>query len=176
MIEIRTFDNLNLQSGSRVFYRVDYNVPLEGTRITDATRIEETLPTLRRLRERGAAIVIASHLGRPKRERKEKYSLKPVRERLSELLGVDVQWADDCIGAEAEQKAGALAPGDVLLLCCDGLSNLVEDAEMLQAVGGSALDEAPARLIALANDRGGDDNITVVVIRVDESTTPAPAA
>ncbi|MFZ2493561.1 MAG: phosphoglycerate kinase, partial [Thermoanaerobaculia bacterium] len=116
MIEIRTFDTLNLQPGSRVFYRVDYNVPLEGSRITDATRIEETLPTLRRLRERGAAIVVASHLGRPKGERKEKYSLKPVRERLAELLELDVQWADDCIGDEAEQKARSLAPGGILLL------------------------------------------------------------
>ncbi|HEX6159989.1 MAG TPA: phosphoglycerate kinase [Thermoanaerobaculia bacterium] len=116
MIEIRTLDRLNLSSGSRVFYRVDYNVPLEGTRITDATRIEETLPTLRRLREAGAAIVIASHLGRPKGERNDKYSLAPVRERLAELLGADVQWADDCSGPETEAKAAALGPGQVLLV------------------------------------------------------------
>lgn len=116
MIEIRTLDRLNLSSGSRVFYRVDYNVPLEGTRITDATRIEETLPTLRRLREAGAAIVIASHLGRPKGERNDKYSLAPVRERLAELLGTDVQWAGDCSGPETEAEAAALGPGQVLLV------------------------------------------------------------
>ncbi|HET7436741.1 MAG TPA: phosphoglycerate kinase [Thermoanaerobaculia bacterium] len=112
MITIRTLDDLAFHSGDRVFYRVDYNVPLEGTRITDATRIEETLPTLRLLRDRGAALILASHLGRPKGERKEKYSLKPVRERLAELLGVDVQWADDCVGIDTSQ----LKAGDVLLL------------------------------------------------------------
>jgi phosphoglycerate kinase len=116
MIEIRTVDQLDLDAGKRVFYRVDYNVPLDGSRITDATRIEETLPTLMMLRERGAAIVIASHLGRPKGERKEKYSLAPVREKLAELLDIDVQWANDCVGADVEAKARALKPGEVLLV------------------------------------------------------------
>ncbi|HET8799031.1 MAG TPA: phosphoglycerate kinase [Thermoanaerobaculia bacterium] len=116
MITIRTLEDLPLASGSRVFYRVDYNVPLEGTRITDATRIEETLPTLRLLRDKGAAIVIASHLGRPKGERKEKYSLAPVRETLAALLGTDVQWADDCIGDDAAAKAARLGAGEVLLV------------------------------------------------------------
>jgi phosphoglycerate kinase len=116
MITIRTLDKLNFASGTRVFYRVDYNVPLDGTRITDATRIEETLPTIRMLRERGAAIVIASHLGRPKGERKEKYSLAPVRDRLAELTGAAVAWADDCVGADAEEKASRLGPGEILLV------------------------------------------------------------
>ena len=109
MIAIRTLDQLNIPAGTRVFYRVDYNVPLEGTTISDATRIEETLPTLRILRDRGAAIVLASHLGRPKGERKEKYSLKPVREKLAELTGADVQWADDCVGVDTSNlKAGEM--------------------------------------------------------------------
>jgi phosphoglycerate kinase len=112
MIRIRTLDQLSWQSGARVFYRVDYNVPLEGTRITDATRIEQTLPTLRMLRERGAAVVLASHLGRPKGQRNEKYSLKPVREKLAELIGVDVRWADDCVGVDTS-KLGA---GELLLV------------------------------------------------------------
>src|SRR4051794_2679955 len=116
MIKIRTIDDLNLTPGARVFYRVDYNVPLDGARITDATRIEETLPTLCRLRDAGAAIVIASHLGRPKGERKSKYSLEPIREKLAELLGADVQWSNDCVGDDAELKANALNPGEVLLL------------------------------------------------------------
>jgi phosphoglycerate kinase len=116
MITIRTLDDLSFFSGSRVFYRVDYNVPIDGARIADATRIEETLPTLHRLRESGAAIVIASHLGRPKGERKAKYSLEPVRAKLAELLEVDVQWAADCTGDEAETKASGLKPGHVLLL------------------------------------------------------------
>lgn len=114
MIQIKTIDHLPLPA--RVFYRVDYNVPLEGSRITDATRIEETLPTLRVLREKGCPVVIASHLGRPKGERKPKYSLEPVRARLAELLGTDVQWSTDCIGDEARRKANALQPGQVLLL------------------------------------------------------------
>jgi phosphoglycerate kinase len=110
MITIRTLDHLPLPA--RVFYRVDYNVPLEGTRVSDATRIEETLPTLRRLRDAGCSVVIASHLGRPKGQRNPMYSLAPVRAKLAELLGAEVQWADDCVGADVTQ----LKPGDVLLL------------------------------------------------------------
>ncbi len=116
MITIRTLDDLSLPRGVRVFYRVDYNVPLDSARITDATRIEETLPTLRRLRDAGAAVVIASHLGRPKGERKTKYSLEPIRAKLAELLDSEVQWANDCVGDEAEAKASVLQPGHVLLL------------------------------------------------------------
>lgn len=116
MIRIRTVDELDIPPGSRVFYRVDYNVPLEGTTVSDATRIEETLSTLHLLRERGAAIILASHLGRPKGTRNEKYSLKPVRDKLASLTALPVQWADDCVGAEAERKAGALKPGELLLV------------------------------------------------------------
>src|SRR5687768_17111852 len=116
MITIRTIDKLPLKSGSRVFYRVDYNVPLEGTKITDATRIEETLSTIKLLRERGAALVIASHLGRPKGKRDPNFSLKPVRQKLSALVGAEVQWADDCIGPDAEEKASKLGPGELLLV------------------------------------------------------------
>ena len=115
MIKIRTIDQLALR-GSRVFYRVDYNVPLDGDRITDATRIEQTLPTLRLMRDRDAAIVIASHLGRPKGHRNAKDSLQPVRAKLAELMGIDVQWANDCVGAEAEGKAWQLKTGQLLLL------------------------------------------------------------
>ena len=112
MIRIRTLDDLSFPRGARIFYRVDYNVPLEGTRITDATRIEATLPTIRRLRDAGAALVLASHLGRPKGERKEKYSLEPVREALAAKLGADVQWEDDCVGADT----ASLRAGELLLL------------------------------------------------------------
>jgi len=115
MIQIRTVDQLPIKGG-RVFYRVDYNVPMEGTNITDSTRIEETLPTVRLLRERDASLIIASHLGRPKGQRNEKYSLKPVRAKLAELAGADVQWANDCVGPEAEEKASQLKAGQLLLL------------------------------------------------------------
>lgn len=112
MIRIRTLDHLSFPRGARVFYRVDYNVPLEGTRITDTTRIDETIPTIRRLRDAGAALVLASHLGRPKGERKEKYSLKPVREQLAAALGTDVRWADDALTADTS----SLREGELLLL------------------------------------------------------------
>jgi len=116
MIHIRTLSDLTIPRGARVFYRVDYNVPLDGTRITDATRIEETLPTLRLLRDAGARVVIASHLGRPKGERKPKYSLAPVREKLAELAKTNVGWSDDCTGPDALEKSRALHDGDLLLL------------------------------------------------------------
>jgi phosphoglycerate kinase len=84
--------------------------------VSDATRIEATLPTHRRLRDAGCSIVIASHLGRPKGQHNPKYSLEPVREKLAELLAVDVQWASDCVGDEATSRAAALQAGQVLLL------------------------------------------------------------
>jgi phosphoglycerate kinase len=116
MIQIRTLSDVTIPRGARVFYRVDYNVPLDGARITDATRIEETLPTLRLLRDAGARVVIASHLGRPKGERKPKYSLAPVREKLAELAKADVGWSDDCTGPDVVDKSRALRDGDLLLL------------------------------------------------------------
>jgi phosphoglycerate kinase len=102
--------------GKRVFIRVDFNVPLTNGAIGDDTRIRETLPTLRFAMERGARLVLASHLGRPKGKADPKYSLKPVAPRLSELLGKPVEFAADCVGAETEAKSKALQDGDVLLL------------------------------------------------------------
>jgi phosphoglycerate kinase len=106
---------LNL-AGKRVFIRVDFNVPLEGARVTDDTRIRETLPTLRFASEKGAKLVLASHLGRPKGKPDPKYSLKPAAAKLAELLGKPVEFAADCVGAEAEAKSKALAEGGVLVL------------------------------------------------------------
>lgn len=116
MIRIRTLDTLDIKPGNRVFYRVDYNVPLDGGVISDATRIEETLPTLRLLLERGAAVIMAAHLGRPKGKRDEKDSLAPVRSKLAELIGTEVAWAADCVGEATETQAAALAPSHILLL------------------------------------------------------------
>jgi phosphoglycerate kinase len=107
--------DLNL-GGQRVFIRVDFNVPLDGAHVTDDTRIRETLPTLRLAIERGARLVLASHLGRPKGKVNPKYSLAPVAARLKELLGKPVEFAADCIGVDAEAKSKALKNGDVLLL------------------------------------------------------------
>jgi phosphoglycerate kinase len=103
-------------AGKRVFIRVDFNVPLEGATVTDDTRIRETLPTLRLALERGARLVVASHLGRPKGKVNLKYSLAPVAARLTDLLGQPIEFASDCVGAEAEAKSSALKSGHVLLL------------------------------------------------------------
>lgn len=103
-------------SGKRVFIRVDFNVPLDGAKVTDDTRIRETLPTIRLAMDRGARIVLAAHLGRPKGKVNPKYSLAPVAARLQELLGKPVAFASDCAGPEAEAKSKALGNGDILLL------------------------------------------------------------
>jgi phosphoglycerate kinase len=111
-LSIRDLD----MAGKRVFIRVDFNVPLDGNKVSDDTRIRETVPTLRLAIERGARLVLASHLGRPKGKANPKYSLAPAAARLKELLAQPVEFAADCIGAEAEAKSKALANGGVLLL------------------------------------------------------------
>jgi phosphoglycerate kinase len=114
-----TVRDLNVR-GKRVFVRVDYNVPLEEKDgqmvITDATRIVETLPTLKLLIEQGGRLILTAHLGRPKGQREPTMSLRPVATRLGELLGRQVTFVDDCIGEKVEKAAGALKDGDVLLL------------------------------------------------------------
>src|SRR3984885_2581348 len=106
--------------GKRVFMRVDYNVPLEEKDghmvITDTTRIVETLPTLRLLIEKGAKIILAAHLGRPKGKREPSMSLRPVAEELSKMLGRPVAFVDDCIGEKVEKAVAALKAGEILLL------------------------------------------------------------
>ena len=106
--------------GQQVFLRVDFNVPFEpspdGPKVSDDTRIQETLPTLNLLLEKGASLVLASHLGRPKGKPVEKYSLRPIAAHLSKLLQRPVHFASDCIGPIADQARASLKPGEVLLL------------------------------------------------------------
>jgi phosphoglycerate kinase len=103
-------------AGRRVLVRVDFNVPLEGGLVADDTRIRAALPTIELLRERGAALVLVSHLGRPKGKRDKALSMRPVAERLAELLGAEVKQAPAVIGGDVETMVGGLGPGDVLLL------------------------------------------------------------
>jgi len=115
-IACRTVEQLPVE-GKKVLVRVDYNVPLDDKgNITDDTRIQETLPTLKLLTQRGAALILCAHMGRPKGKPNPQYSLKPVAKRLEELLKKPVQMAPDCIGPETAQLAKELKAGDILLL------------------------------------------------------------
>ena len=112
---MQTMDKFNF-AGSKAFVRVDFNVPLdENFNITDDTRIRAAIPTLKKIINDGGSVIIGSHLGRPKGVT-DKYSLKHIVGRVSELLGVEVQFANDCIGQEAIDKSAALKPGQALLL------------------------------------------------------------
>ena len=110
-----TIRDLELR-GKRVFIRVDFNVPLKDGVITDDTRIQEALPTLKLAIEKGGRLVLASHLGRPKGGPDLKYSLKPAAKKLEELLGKPVAFAADCVGRDVEAKSEALKDGDILVL------------------------------------------------------------
>lgn len=111
---LRTLRDLDV-SGKRVLVRCDFNVPLENGEITDDRRITEALPTIRFLLEQGAAIVLASHLGRPKGVTPE-FSLRPVADRLTQLLGQKVELLPDCVGSVVEAKIGHMEPGEAVLL------------------------------------------------------------
>ncbi|MCL1934392.1 MAG: phosphoglycerate kinase [Candidatus Azobacteroides sp.] len=112
---MQTIDNFNF-SGQKVFIRVDFNVPLdEKFNITDDTRIRAAIPTLKKILSDGGCAIIGSHLGRPTGV-SEKYSLKHILSRITELLGVHVDFANDCLGREAIEKSAALKPGQALLL------------------------------------------------------------
>ncbi len=114
-----TVNDLDVR-GKRVFVRVDYNVPMEEKDgqmvINDATRIKETLPTLDLLINKGAKIILAAHLGRPKGQREPSMSLRPVAAKLADMINRPVAFVDDCIGEKVENTVGALKEGDVLLL------------------------------------------------------------
>lgn len=102
--------------GKKVLVRVDFNVPIHDGKVGDDTRIRAALPTLTYLLQNGAALILCSHLGRPKQGPDPKYSLRPVANHLAGLLGQEVLFAEDCIGPKAEEAAARLRPGQVLLL------------------------------------------------------------
>lgn len=103
--------------GKKVLIRVDFNVPLdEQYQITDDTRIRAAIPTIKKIQADGGSVILMSHFGRPKEGPAEKYSLRHLLPHLKELLGTEVQFASDCIGEEAQNKARSLKPGEVLLL------------------------------------------------------------
>jgi phosphoglycerate kinase len=110
MFNKKTIEDIDLQ-GKRVLVRVDYNVPIKDGKVGDDTRIRAAMPTLEYLLGQNAAVILCSHLGRPKGSPNPKYSLQPVATYLSELLDRPVAFSEDCIGPVAVEAAKALAPG-----------------------------------------------------------------
>ncbi len=113
---MKTTGDLGDLRGKRVLVRSDLNVPLDGTTITDDGRIRASAPTIKSLAEAGARVIVCAHLGRPKGAPEARYSLAPVADRLGEVLGIPVVFADDTVGEDAQAKAAALEDGQVLLL------------------------------------------------------------
>jgi len=138
---MQTIDKFNF-AGKKAFVRVDFNVPLnENFEITDDTRIRAALPTLKKILADGGSVIIASHMGRPKKNPDLKYSLKAILPHVSDLLGVDVKFAPDCANDEAARMAAALKPGEALML-----ENLrfYEEEEGKPRLADSATDEEKA--------------------------------
>jgi phosphoglycerate kinase len=117
MGDIRTLDDLGDVAGRTVLVRLDLNVPMQDGEVTDASRIERSVPTVAELRDKNAKVVVLSHFGRPKGKRESSMSLRPLCRPLGAALGgIEVAFAEDCIGEPAERAVAALQPGDVLLL------------------------------------------------------------
>jgi len=115
MFNKKTIEDLDV-SGKRVLVRVDFNVPLADGKVSDDTRIQAALPTINYLLEHDAAVILCSHLGRPKSAEDTQFSMRPTAEHLKTLIDAPVKFAEDCIGPRAEEAAGALKPGEVLVL------------------------------------------------------------
>jgi 3-phosphoglycerate kinase len=151
---MRTIDELDV-SGKRVFVRADLNVPLDGDRITDDGRIRAALPTITELRERGARVIVAAHLGRPKGAPDPQYSLRPVAAHLGELLGTEVAFAADTAGESARAVSAGLADGQVALL--EGITAGMRDARAdtgidSRIVVGLNREDTPAAALALVEE------------------------
>lgn len=113
---MQSIDNYDF-AGKKAIIRVDFNVPLnENFEVTDDTRIRAAIPTIKKVLEKGGAVILMSHLGRPKKNPDPKFSLKHIIPTVEKDLGLKIQFADDAMGQEAAEKAAALKPGAVLLL------------------------------------------------------------
>src|SRR5690625_1771880 len=150
---MKTIDTLGDLRGKRVLVRSDFNVPLDGTTITDDGRIRAALPTLTALLDGGARVIITAHLGRPKGAPDPKFSLAPVAERLGKLLGKPVTLAADTVGEDAKAKAGALADGEVLLL--ENIRFDARETSKDEAERGALADELAALADAFVSDGFG---------------------
>ncbi|MEN6298763.1 MAG: phosphoglycerate kinase, partial [Anaerolineaceae bacterium] len=115
MFNKKTIADIDLQD-KRVLARVDFNVPIKEGKVTDDTRIRAAIPTIKYILDKGASLILCSHLGRPKEGPDPQFSMKPVAEHLSQLLGKPVAFVEDCVGPVAEKAAKALKPGEVLVL------------------------------------------------------------
>lgn len=116
MADFKTLDDLSDVSGKRVLVRVDLNVPVADGKVTDLTRIERVVPTIKELSDKGARVILLAHFGRPKDGPAPELSLRPIAAATAEVLGRPVAFAEDCVGEKAEQAVAALNNGDVLLL------------------------------------------------------------
>jgi len=150
---MKTIDTLGDLRGKRVLVRSDFNVPLDGTTITDDGRIRAALPTLNRLLDAGAKVIVTAHLGRPKGAPDPAYSLAPVAERLGELLGREVLLAEDTVGEDAKAKAQYLEEGQVLLL--ENIRFDARETSKDEAERGALADELAALADAFVSDGFG---------------------
>ena len=151
--DVKTIDTLGDLRGKRVLVRSDFNVPLDGTTITDDGRIRAALPTLKGLLDGGARVIVTAHLGRPKGAPEAKYSLAPVAARLSELLGQPVVLADDVVGESAKAVVAALADGEIALL--ENIRFDARETSKDDAVRGELADELAAFADAFVSDGFG---------------------
>ena len=127
--------------GKRVLMRVDFNVPVKGGRVENDKRLRASLPSIQYALDRGASVVLMSHLGRPDGKKVAKHSLRPVAEKLAELLGRPVKFLDDCVGADVERACAALAPGDVVLL--ENLRFHIEEEGKVKQEDGTSVKADP---------------------------------
>lgn len=143
----KTIKDLNL-AGKRVFIRVDFNVPQDKQtgEITNTQRITAALPTIQHALDQGASVVLASHLGRPNGQKTPKFTLKPVAEKLQELLSRPVKFLDDCVGAEVEAACAALQPGEVVLL--ENVRFHIEEEGKAKDAEGNSVKADPTKVAA----------------------------